>query len=304
MNNPIYSNGKLLLTAEYAVLDGAKALALPTTFGQSLTLGNTASDTLDWVSLDENSTPWFSARFLKHTLKPLHTTDIAISDRLTQILTETKRLNPKFLAKGTSVNAVETQLTFPKNWGLGSSSTLVSNIAKWADVNPYTLLFATFGGSGYDIACARHDRPILYQKNHDTPIVRELDFSPPFSEHLFFVYLNQKKNSRDAIRAYRNLKFDKQGLISQIDTITEHLLICSDLPEFERLIDQHEQLLSKTLAIPTVKASLFSDYRNGTVKSLGAWGGDFILVTGAMQDMEYFKKKGYVTIVSYAEMIK
>ena len=31
-----YSNGKLLLTAEYLVLDGAKALALPTKFGQDL----------------------------------------------------------------------------------------------------------------------------------------------------------------------------------------------------------------------------------------------------------------------------
>ena len=31
-----YSNGKLLITGEYVVLDGAKALALPTKFGQSL----------------------------------------------------------------------------------------------------------------------------------------------------------------------------------------------------------------------------------------------------------------------------
>ena len=29
-----YSNGKLLITGEYVVLDGAKALALPTKFGQ------------------------------------------------------------------------------------------------------------------------------------------------------------------------------------------------------------------------------------------------------------------------------
>jgi len=29
-----YSNGKLLITGEYLVLDGAKALALPTKYGQ------------------------------------------------------------------------------------------------------------------------------------------------------------------------------------------------------------------------------------------------------------------------------
>ncbi len=32
------SNGKLLLTAEYLVLDGARAIALPTKLGQSLTV--------------------------------------------------------------------------------------------------------------------------------------------------------------------------------------------------------------------------------------------------------------------------
>ena len=35
-NQTFYSNGKLLLTGEYVVLDGAKALAVPTRFGQNL----------------------------------------------------------------------------------------------------------------------------------------------------------------------------------------------------------------------------------------------------------------------------
>ena len=33
-----YSNGKLLLTGEYLVLNGAVALAIPTKFGQTLTI--------------------------------------------------------------------------------------------------------------------------------------------------------------------------------------------------------------------------------------------------------------------------
>jgi mevalonate kinase len=33
-----YSHGKLLITSEYAVLDGAKALALPTRLGQKLSV--------------------------------------------------------------------------------------------------------------------------------------------------------------------------------------------------------------------------------------------------------------------------
>ena len=36
MEKTFYSNGKLLLTGEYVVLDGATALAIPTKYGQYL----------------------------------------------------------------------------------------------------------------------------------------------------------------------------------------------------------------------------------------------------------------------------
>ena len=42
-----YSNGKLLITGEYVVLDGAKALALPTKFGQSLLVKDRKSTRLN-----------------------------------------------------------------------------------------------------------------------------------------------------------------------------------------------------------------------------------------------------------------
>ena len=48
-----YSNGKLLLTGEYAVLDGAKSLAIPVKYGQSLTAVETKTKTISWKSLDE-----------------------------------------------------------------------------------------------------------------------------------------------------------------------------------------------------------------------------------------------------------
>ena len=34
-------------------------------------------------------------------------------------------------------------------------------------MNPYILLFDTFGGSGYDIACAEAEGPVLYQLLED-----------------------------------------------------------------------------------------------------------------------------------------
>ena len=46
-----YSHGKLLISAEYAVLDGALALALPTKFGQSLQVESTPNQKIVWKSI-------------------------------------------------------------------------------------------------------------------------------------------------------------------------------------------------------------------------------------------------------------
>ena len=302
MAKEFYSNGKLLLTAEYAILDGAKGLALPTKFGQYLKGRNENSEIISWTSIDEENKPWFNATFSKDGLKTLHTTDRDISKKLVQILSEAKRLNPSFLSKPTDFTIIESKLTFPRNWGLGSSSTLIANIAEWAQVDPYKLLASTFGGSGYDIACAENDNPIVYQKKKLAPIVKDVHFKPTFSDRLFFIYLNQKKNSRDAINAYRNLKVDKTDLISKINKITEGIIQSTDLNEFEQLLNDHENLISKTLQTPTIKEVLFPDYK-GSIKSLGAWGGDFILATGKKTEMEYFTKKGFTTVLPYTEMI-
>lgn len=302
MTKELYSNGKLLLTAEYAILDGAKGLALPTKFGQSLKLKHEDSETLHWVSIDNDNKPWFNATFSREDLKTIKTTDEEVSNRLIQILSEAKKLNPSFLSKPSDFNMIEAKLTFPRNWGLGSSSTLITNIAEWAKVDPYKLLASTFSGSGYDIACAQHDTAIIYQNNAHKPVVQSLNFQPPFADDLFFVYLNQKKNSRDAITAYRNLNFDKHNLIAQIDELTSAIIRCTELKEFEQLLNTHEIIISETLQTPTIKELLFSQY-TGTIKSLGAWGGDFILATGKVAEMNYFKKKGYSIILSYAEMI-
>ena len=302
MPTSFYSNGKLLLTGEYAILDGAKGLALPTKFGQYLSLTHSDSENFIWNSLDENDAVWFSSEFSKNRLETIHTSDPEVAHRLSQILVAAKKLNPLFSPNTDEVNAVETKVTFPRDWGLGTSSTLIANIASWAEINPYELLEATFGGSGYDIACATHKTPITYQRNGFSPNIQEVNFKPNFEDRLFFVYLNEKKNSRDAITSYRNLNFNKTQLLSAIDNITDKILSCTSLNEFEHLLNQHEKIISKTLQVPTIKSTLFADYPH-TIKSLGAWGGDFVLAIGTEDDMVYFKNKGYHTVLPYQKMI-
>ncbi len=299
-----YSNGKLLLTGEYAVLDGALCLALPTRYGQSLKPGPISEKEIQWKSKDHQGAVWFEAHFPIGNIKEVtqrQASKASIRVMLIQILQEARRLNPAFLS-GEMGFAVVTQMDFPRNWGLGTSSTLINNVAQWAGVNPYELLCNTFGGSGYDIACAQLNGPILYHLEKKQPRVTEIDFNPSFSSSLFFVYLNRKQDSREAISSYRNKQIHKQELVNKISSLTQAMAGCEQLEEFESLLERHEALISGALGIPPIKESHFPDYP-GKVKSLGAWGGDFVLATGPEKAREYFSKKGYTTTIPYADMI-
>lgn len=298
-----YSNGKLLLTGEYAVLDGALSLAVPTTFGQSLKVEEIDAPHLAWKSVNEKAIVWYESVFELETLfsEKTVTSMNTVEATLTKILREARVMNPDFL-KGKNGYRVETTLSFNKEWGLGSSSTLINNIAQWAEVDAYMLLWNSFSGSGYDIACARHNTPIFYQLLENAPSISKVDFNPPFADRIFFIHLDKKQNSREGIAQYRKMKFDVQKLTSQISKITEKIASCSHLSVFEELITEHEKLISEVLQLKTVKESLFPDF-TGAIKSLGAWGGDFVLATGNQSTPSYFRKKGFSTVLTYAKMV-
>lgn len=304
-----YSNGKLLVTGEYVVLDGAMALAVPTKFGQDLTVQSISGSQLIWSSFTSEGECWFEAVFEMPKIRLVQATFHSaqegskeqIAETLQNLLQEARNLNPKFLQLESGLS-VKTHLTFPRDWGLGSSSTLINNIAQWANVDPFTLLWNAFSGSGYDIACAMNDSLIFYKLDSGNPIVETVDFNLPFKEQLFFVHLNQKQNSREGIQRYRAFTADKKDVIKRISTISEELAKTQSLTEFEYLLKEHETLISSVIGLPPVKEQLFPDYF-GEIKSLGAWGGDFALVTGNESTPDYFKEKRYSTILSYSEMV-
>ncbi|NYJ29040.1 GYDIA family GHMP kinase [Allomuricauda sp. ARW1Y1] len=301
MKKEFYSNGKLLLSGEYAILDGALGLAIPTSYGQSLQVTPTSSGVLEWTSLDENNHSWFSATFDLANLKVVATSDEAMSKTLANLLLEANAQNPLLLTDSDGFE-VTTRLTFPRSWGLGTSSTLINNLAQWARVDAYQLLWNAFGGSGYDIACAQHNSPITYQRLDGEPKVETIDFDPIFKDSLYFVHLNQKQSSKEAIANYKNRQFDRNKLIQEISSITHRMIEVPTLAGFESLMEKHENLLSDVLQEQPVKQRLFPDYF-GMIKSLGAWGGDFVLATGDEKTMAYFKGKEYSTVIPYSRMI-
>lgn len=303
MKTTFYSNGKLLITGEYLVLDGAKAFALPTKFGQNLIVAKGENQEIHWKSYDSDNTIWFedTITFAEIIDNPEPETE-TVKTTLMNILHEAYLLNPDFLTHSEGYQ-ISTQLTFSKNWGLGTSSTLLNNIAQWTKIDAYTLLKNSFGGSGYDIACAQNNTPILYYLQQDLPIVEKIVFKPEFNQNLHFVYLNKKQSSKAAITAYYNNKNSNLSrIITNNDKITQTVIEAKTGKEFAKALALHEAEMSNILEMQTIKERLFPDF-NGVIKSLGAWGGDFVMAISKDDPTEYFHTKGYETVLTYNDMI-
>ena len=295
----IYSSGKVLLTGEYVILDGALSLASPTKFGQHLKFEENQSNLINWKSFNYDGNIWFECSIKNENLEIKSTSSKKISNNLNKIINHIRDYNPSFLKENGS--DILTNLTFDKNWGLGSSSTLISNLAKLSGVDPYILNNKIFSGSGYDIACADSISPIVYQLNKDQKTIDEVSFKPSFYEKIYFIYLNNKQSSISEIENY-NKNRASDSIIKEISNITSTILQCNSIEEFNKLIVSHELIISNLISKSTVKETLFKDF-NGSIKSLGAWGGDMIMATSYEDPNKYFREKGYSTILKFDELL-
>ncbi len=305
-NQYFFGHGKLLLTGEYFVLDGALALALPTKVGQSLSVkySPSFSPSLSWKSFDVHGNCWFDSKFEFWHFKCLDENPSEEALFLQKILQQVRKQNPHFLRDDVEIK-VETRLGFPLDWGLGSSSSLIYNIAQWAYVSPFELLFKTQGGSGYDIACAQSEGPIAYKKITSGPNWSPIYFNPGFKDNIFFVYQGQKMNSREAIKDYSKKRPFSSSLISKMTELTQEFLNAETLEKFQSVMGEHEQIVGEALGMTPVKDKLFSDFP-GAIKSLGAWGGDFVMVATELDITEvkkYFKEKGLDVVYRFEDLI-
>lgn len=307
-----YSNGKLLLTGEYLVLSGALALSLPCRYGQYLYIHKNFEEDgriLDWTA-NVKGKPWFRCRIDPETWvaeavperEELYDGEIAAGlVKIIRAASEIKQ-NKDWL---TGVRAIS-EIGFELKWGLGSSSSLISNIAWWGEVDPFRINQMVSTGSGYDIASARHSSPILYHKVSGLPGISEIQFDPPFADRLAFIYLGKKQNSAEGVKNFLNNALVREEDINKISDITLRVSRASDLDEYEDLLNEHELIMSGILDRPPVKYALFPDYP-GTVKSLGDWGGDFahISIRQEMDEVKaYFRERGFKQIIPYRELIK
>lgn len=297
----IFSPGKLLLTSEYVVLDGAIALAVPTKWGQefffdeddnqqSLIFWKAKHQDQHWLDITIDYKNWTvvdtnlpdAAAFILKTLQNIQELGSAIfSDSKSYYLT--------------------TNLQFPADYGLGSSSTLMTNLAEWSGVDAFMLNELSLGGSGYDIAVAKAQSAILFWRENNDVNYEKVDFSPDFRRDLIFIHLGKKQDSREGIRLYRS-KEKLLYLVRRFSEITQSVLQVKTLEEFSALMQDHEILLSDFLGLPTAKEKYFQDCPT-FIKSLGAWGGDFVMSCRFENYEKYFIEKGYENVFSWENMI-
>lgn len=294
------ANGKLLLTGEYLVLHGAKAIGLPLKVGQQLEVSEeNVHKTLAWRAFYDEKI-WFSCELDSKDFSVLKTSHPEKAKILSRIFKIVKSLNPEFtLQAGTKF---ETTLEANPEWGFGSSSTLISLLSQWAGVDPFKLNELVFKGSGFDIACATADGPIFYIRNN--PSV-PIGLNYPFADQLFLVYSGQKKKTEKEVSSFLKEKTVSDQLIVEMSVLSEAFSVCQEQKEFNLLIRQHEKLIGNLIGQMPVKEQYFADFQ-GEVKSLGAWGGDFYLVSNEQPFdtvKKYFETKGLSTMFRWDDLI-
>lgn len=304
MNKLKYSaSGKLLLFGEYLVLRGAKSIAVPVKYGQSLTISATAEDNITWQSFEKGKL-WFEV-ILTPSLEIIHASDkekAAIVQRLLQIIQAEK---PELEI---SNQHFRFDIDFDRNYGLGTSSTFLSLLGQWSGVNPFLLQEKSFRGSGFDIAAATASQAIIYQVQQRNDgkerVVIPFDIPDNISSQLLFVYTGKKQTSLSEVLSFSSIE-TPQWQITEMNTIVDEVVQCSNIEAFENLMNRSEQLMSQILQTETIKEKQFHDYPF-SVKSLGAWGGDFIMATFRDETLarEYFQHKEMNPIFDFRQLVK
>ncbi len=290
-----YAPGKLLLSGEYAVLDGALAISCPSRKGQFLELFPTKdSSTLKWHALTEDGQAWLQV-ILNEQGEILQSNDRAKAQLIRDLLLDA------FEGELPVGQRAETRLNFKREWGLGSSSTLIALIANWAQKDAMNLFFKHLKGSGYDVATALENKAIQYQlKAHQKAVWKETCL-PEVLQRSYFLYLGEKQISSTEVLRYSSLKRDPH-LAQSISQLSEALLGISFEEELISWMAKHEELTGRLIQQESHREKRFPHLQGG-FKSLGAWGGDFVWIMPKGDDLNYLRQEGYHEVFPFGELL-
>lgn len=299
-----YSRGKLLLSGEYLVLKGATALAVPLKYGQELEVEKSGkTHQLSWESKVHGKS-WFRALFALPFFDTLESSDPVIAQNLKKHFEAIAALDSRFVNRASEASVV-TNLEFDREWGFGSSSTLIAGLAAWAGVDPFVLHRKVSAGSGYDVVAANRDKPFYFSTDGEHYAVEPASLHPQVAKGIYFVYLGKKAASSQHVADFLRKRKSYRLELEQISELSRHLGNASTLDDFAFYMKEHEQVMASVLKLPMIKEGFLRGFA-GEAKSLGAWGGDFAMLTwnDSVSDLKrYLKHKQLYTVFRYNELV-
>lgn len=282
-----FAPGKLMLSGEYSVLQGAHALAVPTKRGQHLKVEAYAKNDLRYSAYDDANNLWLDF----HLSEAKSEAEILVRDILYQAM-------EKEALKGWHLS---TKLDFPRAWGLGSSSTFISLIAQWTEHEVWPLFFKFLKGSGYDVAVAEERASLMYQLEEEhKPSWTKVEI-PKFFKDTALVYLGQKQNSANEVKRFLSKK-RSATLVEEISSLSLNLLKLGDRKELAEWMIEHESKTAELIGRSPVPP-LHLPKIEGQAKSLGAWGGDFIWLSHA-ESIKTVQKNGFPDAYPFYKLVE
>lgn len=278
-----------MLCGEYAVTIGIEALALPVTSGQWMHVWEFDSpgeqDRIIWEAKDAAGTAWlnesFSLPLIQEGTSDIESEKSAENDMLRRLLESA----PAETWKSGKSYRFETQLEFDRKSGLGSSSTLVSNFARFAHLDAQKLQQDLLGGSGYDVAVAELGKGLVFWKEDDLANWGPWGVDPSLSQHWKVVFLGEKQNSRSSLDGVKERLLEIQNddfMYHQLQQVAGAVKMAQQVTMLEAGLEMWQALLSMILGLETPYQHFgWQPVKGGLCKWLGAWGGDMLLVNDA-----------------------
>jgi|GEM_PF-2498310 len=297
-----HSNGNLLLTGEYLISQGAEAIALPLKKGHTLAVKPIHGKNILWESVYNHETE-IKVRFTSDDFQIIQTDNENSAKFIQQVLSKAMDYLPSLSQlPGYHVKAYH---DYPEFLELGCESALIANIANWFNINPYRFTRDISPGLEHGIACARSNKPILYQLTNKYPDYREINLNLPFKEKIYIVYIDHNSDLSD--RGKQTQEFhDHHEVLPKIREINKRIIQSRSLEAFENILLEHDNLLAGLLKEQRLQERIFQEFP-GLIKPLNEWNGELNLVTwkGEKNELEeYFAPYNIQTIFSWDELVK
>ncbi len=284
-----------MLCGEYAVTIGVEALALPVSLGQWMYVWEFDSpgggDRLIWEAKEKDGSTWLNESFaLPLETMEAETEKSSERDRSREVLHSMLSMVAEGFWKTGKSYRIETQLEFDRSSGLGSSSTMVANFARFAGLDAQKVQQKVLGGSGYDVAVAELGKGLVFWKNAEVANWDAWKLSADLTSKWKIVFLGKKQNSRNALADVKGklMEIEKDDfLMHQLQQVCAAVKMANQVPMLEAGLEMWQAILAMSLGLETPYQHFkFQPSKGGLCKWLGAWGGDMLLINDVFEESE------------------